>query len=237
LAAVKPNAGSLHFSKDAAMNRSHIRMLVLASLFTALTVIGAQLRVPMPFAPFSVQTFFVLLAGLVLGPKYGALSQLLYLCLGLAGLPIFTKGGGPAYVLQPTFGYLLGFPLASFLIGALIYRKPKRETFMPPATWPQLLLANTLAVLAILTCGVLYLWLNTNWMLGKELQLSQAIAVGALIFLPGDALKIFAAALLYRTLQPRFAMRPDSVKLAKSVLNNSPLERGVVRDFNDVRQK
>ncbi len=219
------------------MNRPHIRMLVLASFFTALTVMGAQLRVPLPFAPFSLQTFFVLLAGLVLGPKHGALSQLLYLCLGLAGLPIFTKGGGPAYVLQPTFGYLLGFPLASFLVGALIHRKPGRETFMPPATWPQLLLANTLAIATILTCGVCYLWLNTNWILGTELQLSQAIIVGALIFFPGDALKIFAATWLYRTLQPRLAMRRNSVEFVKSVVNNSPLAQSVVRDFNDVRQE
>ncbi len=185
-----------------------LRMLALASLFTALTVIGAQLRVPMPLVPFSLQDFFVVLSGIVLGPKFGALSQVLYLLLGLAGLPIFTKGGGPAYVLQPTFGYLLGFPLASFIAGKLVYRKQARAVFMPPATWPQLLLANTLGVLAILALGVCYLWLNTNWILGKELKLPHALFVGALIFLPGDAIKIFAAAFLYRVLQLRFNTKP-----------------------------
>jgi biotin transport system substrate-specific component len=182
-------------------------MLVLASLFTALTVAGAQMRVPMPFVPFSLQDFFVVLAGLVLGPKYGALSQLLYVVLGLAGLPIFANGGGPAYVLQPTFGYLLGFPVASFIAGKIVHRNATREAFLPAATWPQLVLACALAVSALLALGVFYLWLNANWMLGKELKLLHAVYAGAIVFLPAQALKIFAACLLYRALQPRLVLR------------------------------
>ncbi len=185
---------------------SQTRMLVLTSLFTALTVVGAQVRVPLPLVPLSLQDFFVLLSGLVLGPKYGAMSQLLYLVLGLAGLPIFTKGGGPAYVLQPTFGYLLGFPMASFIAGKIIHRENNNASFLPVATWTQLVFACTFAVLALLTLGVFYLWLNTNWIVGKELKLLHAVYAGAVIFLPTQAIKIFAAALLYRALQPRLAL-------------------------------
>ncbi|MEK7729458.1 MAG: biotin transporter BioY [candidate division KSB1 bacterium] len=185
---------------------SKTRMLVFTSLFTALTVVGAQLRVPLPPVPLSLQDFFVVLAGLMLGPKYGALSQVLYLVLGLAGLPVFAQGGGPAYVLQPTFGYLLGFPLASFIAGKIIHRNAAREIFLPAATWPRLVLACTLAVFALLMLGVFYLWLNTNWIVGKELKLVHAIYVGAIVFLPTQAIKIFAAALLYRALQPRLAL-------------------------------
>ncbi len=185
---------------------SNTRMLVLTSLFTALTVVGAQLRVPLPLVPLSMQDFFVVLSGLVLGPKYGALSQILYLVLGLAGLPIFTKGGGPAYVLQPTFGYLLGFPLASFIAGTLVHRNFTRASFLPVATWPQLVLACVLAVFALLMLGVFYLWWNTNWIIGKEMKLSHAVYVGAIVFLPTQAIKIFAACLLYRALQPRLVL-------------------------------
>lgn len=186
---------------------THTKLLVLTSLFTALTVIGAQLRVPLPLVPFSLQTFFVLLAGSVLGPKHGALSQLLYLALGLAGLPIFTKGGGPAYVLQPTFGYLLAFPLASFIAGKIIHRRSQHAIPMPAATWPRLALANSLATLTILTIGACYLWLNINWLVGRELAFAQALYTGAVIFLPADLIKISAATILYRALQKPVSLR------------------------------
>lgn len=188
-------------------------MLALTSLFTALTVVGAQLRVPLPLVPLSLQDFFAALAGLVLGPKYGALSQVLYLILGLAGLPVFTKGGGPAYVLQPTFGYLLGFPLASYIVGRLVHRKGRAE-FLPRATWLQLWLAGALGVLALLTLGVLYLWLNTNWIVGQELKLAHAVYLGAIVFLPAQAIKIAAVSLLYRALLARVR-----VKLANAPRN------------------
>ncbi len=181
------------------------RRLILTSLFTALTVIGAHLRVPLPLVPLSLQTFFVLLSGSILGPIYGAASQLLYLSLGLAGLPVFTKGGGPAYVLQPTFGYLLGFPLASLVAGALIHRRPTQAPARSALGFSKLLLYNFIATIAIFVPGVLYLWWNTNHLIGTDLPFSRAVWVGAIIFLPADLLKIFAASYLYLKLQPRLS--------------------------------
>ena len=81
------------------------RMLLLTALFAALTAIGAFLKIPTPWSSFTLQVFFVCMAGVLLGPKYGALSQLVYIALGLMGLPIFTAGGGLGYVFQPTFGF------------------------------------------------------------------------------------------------------------------------------------
>jgi biotin transport system substrate-specific component len=181
------------------------RLLILTGLFAALTVIGAHIRVPLPFVPFSLQTFFVLLAGNMLGPFYGAGSQVLYLLMGLAGLPVFTNGGGLAYVFQPTFGYLLGFPIASLVAGVLIHGIQARGPFMPPITFSRLLLINALATAAILIPGVLYLWWHTNTLIGTDLPLVRALWIGALIFLPADLLKIFAASYLYRILQPRLS--------------------------------
>ena len=88
--------------------------------FALLTAVGGQIAVPLGATPVPVtlQTLFVLLAGVLLGPAAGASSQLLYLAMGLLGVPIFAMGGaGPAWLLGPTGGYLLAFPAAAALAG------------------------------------------------------------------------------------------------------------------------
>ena len=88
------------------------RELTLLPLFTVLTAVGAFIKIPLGAVPVSLQTVFVLLSALLLGKK-AAISQGLYVLLGLLGLPIFTGGGGIGYVLTPTFGYLIGFIAAT----------------------------------------------------------------------------------------------------------------------------
>ena len=95
------------------------RNMVLAALFAALTAIGAFLQIPTGTVPITLQFLFTALAGLLLGWKWGAISQLLYVGIGLLGLPVFTQGGGIGYVLQPSFGFLLGLIPAAAVIGAL----------------------------------------------------------------------------------------------------------------------
>ncbi len=92
--------------------------LVLCSLFTALVAVSAFIQIPVPYMDyFTLQFGVVLLAGMLLGPKYGPLSVAVYVLLGLIGLPIFAAGGGFSYVLRPSFGYLLGFIAAAFVTG------------------------------------------------------------------------------------------------------------------------
>lgn len=93
------------------------RNMVLAALFAALTAIGAFLQIPTGTVPITLQFLFTALAGLLLGWKWGAVSQLLYVGIGLLGLPVFTQGGGIGYVLQPSFGFLLGLIPAAAVIG------------------------------------------------------------------------------------------------------------------------
>ena len=152
-----------------------------------------------------MQDFFVLLSGHVLGPVYGAASQLAYLFLGLLGLPVFSEGGGLAYIFKPTFGYLLGFPLASFIAGLIVHRGAKSSSNLPPSGVWRLVLANIAALLAIFIPGVFYLWWNLNFVLGQKLAFTRAAQVGFLVFLPGDVIKIIGVILLYRVLQPRLA--------------------------------
>ena len=96
------------------------RQMILIALFAALTGIGAFIKIPTPLVPYTLQYLFCAYAGIFLGSKDGLYSQLLYISIGLVGFPIFASGGGPAYVLQPTFGYLMGFAAGAYVIGLLI---------------------------------------------------------------------------------------------------------------------
>jgi biotin transport system substrate-specific component len=91
--------------------------------FSLLTLIGAQVAIPVNPVPFTLQTMIVLLAGALLGPKNGAYSQLIYIAAGAIGLPVFAGGTlGVGILLGPTGGYLLAFPLGAFLTGYLIQK-------------------------------------------------------------------------------------------------------------------
>lgn len=181
------------------------RLFILAGLFAALTVIGAHIKIPLPYVPLTLQTFVVLLSGHLLGPLYGAASQTAYLLLGLIGLPVFAEGGGLAYVFKPTFGYLLGYPLASFTAGVIVHRGVLRPTVLPAASLARLIMANLLALFAIFVPGVVYLWWNLNFVIGQTFSFASALKVGFLVFLPGDVIKIAGVILLYRALQRRLA--------------------------------
>lgn len=135
----------------------------------------------------TLQFFFTAMAGCLLGSGCGALSQLIYVALGLLGLPVFTAGGGFSYVLHPTFGFLLGLIPAAWVIGRLA-----RST---RSFWRIALAA--LAGLAVLyAVGLPYMAMILNGYMGKGMDLSAILWAGMLPFLPGDALKILVTALL-----------------------------------------
>ena len=101
------------------MKTLNIQKMVLTALFVALTAVGAFIRIPTAWVSFTLQILFVFLAGILLGPGWGALSQLIYVLLGLIGVPIFTGGGGLSYVFQPSFGFLLGYIAAAAVTGGM----------------------------------------------------------------------------------------------------------------------
>lgn len=171
------------------------KMMVLSGVFTALTAIGAFIRIPLPLIPIVLQVFFVLMAGMLLGPKWGMISQLTYVVIGLVGVPIFTAGGGFGYVLQPTFGYLIGFIPAAYVVGLLVERQ-KEKSF-----W-SLFGAALVGVAIYYLIGVPYLAIISKLILGKTNAVWTAVSTGFLITLPGDMLKAAAAALLSLKLLP-----------------------------------
>lgn len=165
------------------------RGLILAALFAALTAIGAYIRVPFPIVPFTLQVFFVLLSGAILGPRRGCASQLLYLAMGLLGLPVFSGGGGVQYVLHPTFGFILGFPVASWIVGT-ISKIGRGESF-----W-QYLAASLAGIAAIDAIGIFVLYVNLNYVAGVPTSLWRVIQVGLFPFLAFDVAKSAAAAIV-----------------------------------------
>ncbi len=96
-----------------------VRGMVLCALFAALIAVGAFIKIPIPYVPITLQFLFTNLAGLLLGKKKGLIAVCLYIFIGLAGVPVFTQGGGPAYIFQPTFGYIIGFALGTWLAGLI----------------------------------------------------------------------------------------------------------------------
>jgi biotin transport system substrate-specific component len=169
---------------------------VLISLFTALTVVGAFIKIPIPYVPLTLQTMMVMFAGLILGSRRGALSQVFYLALGLLGLPIFAQGGGPAYILQPSFGFLPGFVAGAYVIGKIM------EDERNP-TLPRILAALILGQIAIYALGITYLHLNLNYILHKPVSFQTVLQIGMLVFLPGDILKTAVAALVVAPIRHR----------------------------------
>lgn len=166
------------------------------AFFAGLTGVGAFVRIPLPAVPLTLQTAVVLLSGILLGPLHGALSQLTYVLIGLMGAPVFSQGGGPGYVLNPTFGYLAGFiggaATAGFVAGD--WRK---------AGTARSLAAMFLGLFVIYFCGGLYLFWNITVLQGKAMTFAQAAKIGWLIPLPGDVLKVLLLLFLIKTLKKR----------------------------------
>ena len=108
------------------MKNIKTRDLIYCALFAALTAIGAFLHFQLFQATITLQFFFTAMAGLLLGAKLGALSQLLYVALGLVGVPIFAAGGGFGYIFNPTFGFLLGLIPTAWVIGKIAEKGPLR---------------------------------------------------------------------------------------------------------------
>ncbi|WP_196593728.1 biotin transporter BioY [Pectinatus sottacetonis] len=172
-----------------------VRDIVLCGLFTALIAIGAFIRIPVPVVPFTLQFLFTMLAGLLLGGRLGAISVGAYVILGLIGLPIFTDGGGPGYVFQPTFGYLIGFIIASGVTGSLANKVAK-------PSYKRLLAADFIGLVIVYTFGLVYCYFISNFYLGKAVTAWVVFLYGFILAVPGDIFLCIAAAVISKKVIP-----------------------------------
>lgn len=139
--------------------------------------------------PFSILPFMVMLTGAILGPRLGAISVTVYVLIGLAGVPVLAKPpfGGATYVLQPTFGFLLGFIAMAFIIGKILENPGEKHI-------SKLILAMVLGIAVMYLVGIPYLFAIIKFYLGKPFTLWKAVEVGMLPFIGLDLIKgVFAA--------------------------------------------
>lgn len=172
------------------------RDLVLISIFAALTAIGAFIRIPLPMVPFTLQYFFCALGAILLGAKKGALAQVLYVGVGLIGFPVFTQGGGIGYVVQPTFGYLIGFIFGAYVIGRITERMKEFSVL-------KIYFAVLMGLMIIYFFGVIYMYFIYNLYLGQAMSPWKAVMVGMIDFLPSDLLLTLIISLVGIRVVPR----------------------------------
>ncbi len=131
----------------------------------------------------------------MLGPKYGALSVGVYILIGLCGVPIFTQGGGPAYVLQPTFGYLIGFLIGTFVTGLIVHKVPRPSI-------KRLLVANFSGLLIVYTLGTIYYFFIAMFYTNTYAGVWSLFLYCFLLPIPGDILTCVVCAFIGKRLVP-----------------------------------
>ena len=176
-----------------------LKLMVYSSIMATLMAIGAYIAIPIGPVPIVLQNLFVMVAALLLGRKWGFISVCVYLLAGAVGLPVFAGGtGGLGKFIGPTGGYLIGFAIAAFIIGA-ISEKGEGKLAVD-------IIGMIIGTIVIYAIGVSWLKVVTG------MTFTKAIAVGMLPFLIGDVLKIAAAGPIAKALRPMMLERLTALK-------------------------
>lgn len=189
------------------IRRSGTLNIAFAASLGVLTAAGAYVMIPLPFSPVPVtaQTFFVLMAGLLLGARWGATAMVTYLMIGAAGFPVFAGGtGGIGILFGPTGGYIIGFVFAALVVGYIaqhaIGKAPKYR--------------RGLFIVGVIVGSAVIYAVGVPWLaLTADLTLTEAVVLGMLPFVLGDAVKAAAAVLVSELLWSTASFMPiPSVK-------------------------
>lgn len=172
-----------------------VKEMALISTFTALTAVGAFISIPVGPVPITLQTLFVLLSGMLLGPKLGALSQIVYIVLALIGIPIFSGfSGGLQILLKPSFGFSIGFIFAAYIVGKITYDDIKLKS--------KILVGAIVGSIVIYLFGLPYMYYILNIVMKKSLSFGTVMNMGCLLFIPGDLLKLVLANIISKKALP-----------------------------------
>lgn len=171
------------------MKKITIFEMCITAFFAALTAILTQIAIPIGPVPITLGTFSVFLTGALLGAKLGAVSQTVYVLLGIFGVPVFASfRAGVGVLLGPTGGYLWGYILAAGLVGFISKRYGNKIYVL---------------VLAMFAGYCVYTTTGTCWyVFSTETGVAEALMVCVVPFIPGDALKIVLAVVLAQRLNP-----------------------------------
>lgn len=179
------------------------KKMVLCAMFTALTAIGAFIKIPLPyFEYFTLQLLFVIMSGLILGSRLGGLSVLLYVVIGLVGFPVFAAGGGPGYILKPTFGYLVGFVVAAYVTGYIEERIEKKS-------FRASMVASIAGMIIIYAVGIAYKYVILNVVTKVGVPLPVMIMSSVPMEVPGDLILCIAASIINVKFRKLASLHPE----------------------------
>lgn len=171
--------------------------MVRVALMVAVMAVAAQIAIPIPPVPFTLQVLGVVLSGLLLGPKHGALAQGIYLLVGAVGVPVFANlSGGLGDLVGPTGGYLVSYPIAAALAGLAANaaaNAPRRRAFVTSCIW------GCVALAVIYAFGATWLSVVT------QLPMWVAVAEGVAPFIIPDLIKVGLAAAVATAAAPAIA--------------------------------
>lgn len=166
------------------MKVSMTKKMCMCGLFAALTAVFSQIQIPMAPVPINLATFSVMLSGSILGWKYGALSQIVYVLLGMVGAPVFAGfSGGLGIVAGKTGGYIIGYIACAFIVGFMTEKiKIAKKIILP--------LSMVIGTIACYLLGTLWFMVLT------KTELWQSLLWCVIPFLIGDAIKIVVACII-----------------------------------------
>ncbi len=184
------------------MKYSKTTYMALCGLFAALMAICSFISIPLGFTPVPVNlaTLGVFLAGGLLGKKYGTISLAVYVLLGAVGIPVFAEfRGGLSVLAGPTGGYIIGYIAAAFLVGLIVDAGLQdRRSRIDQSRGRQLLICVIAMIIGLLACYLL----GTIWFIvSTHTGVAASLGMCVIPFLPGDALKIAAGAILVQKLR------------------------------------
>ena len=179
--------------------KTELRDLTISGLFVALIAVGAFIKVDIPLPlytmHFTFQWFFVVIASILLGAKKAALCVASYLCIGLIGIPVFAAGGGPAYVLRPGFGFLLGFFFAAYVMGILSEKIRSTKYVI-------VFCISAVGMLIYYVFGAIYFYMIKNLYMGEGVMWSVIVVQYCLITVIPDLILCALASKLSMVLKP-----------------------------------
>ncbi|MDN5321671.1 MAG: biotin transport system substrate-specific component [Clostridia bacterium] len=189
-----------------------VRDMVLVAFFAALMAVGAYISKiwPPDIVPFSLLPLLSMLAGVIIGPRLGALSIVVYILVGLIGVPVFASPpyGGFTYILKPTFGFLISFAVGAYIAGLLVHKKEKPG-------WGTFLSAMLTSTIVMYVIGLPWMYLVFNFYLGKPFTFMQIITMMSL-YMGLDLIKALLAAIVGKTLFERVTKQVTSLQYNRS---------------------
>ncbi|MHC1759500.1 MAG: biotin transporter BioY [Negativicutes bacterium] len=166
-----------------------LRKKMLVSLFAALLCVSSYIILPIGPVPVTLQVFFIVLTGAVIGPKMGALSVMIWILIGTFGLPVFAGGkAGPMVLLGPTGGYLPGFVICAWIVGVMTQKQTSSRL--------QIGLAMVIGMIVAYTIGLIGFMASFAFLLQKPMTVQQALVIAVYPFVLFDLAKVMLAAWL-----------------------------------------